>query len=182
MPTPPDFTNGTPLDASSLNSIGLWLVKSQAVQVSPAVSSVVVTNAFSADFDNYRITYEGATGLATGECLRLQLGSTTTGYYGNLVYANYSNGAPASVGDNNTANWTHCSGANNSRTSLVLDITNPFRSVTTHIFSAIYADSGNAGSKRGYLANNTSYTGFTIIVGNALTISGGTIRVYGYNT
>jgi hypothetical protein len=63
---------------------------------------------------------------------------------------------------------------------MVLDLTNPYNSTITHVFSAIYADAGNAGTKRGYLANTTSYTAFTLIVGNTVSISGGTIRVYGY--
>ena len=58
--TYPTFTNGQVLPASDLNAIGLWLVKSQTVGT--GVSSVTVSNAFSADFDNYRIIYSGGVG------------------------------------------------------------------------------------------------------------------------
>jgi hypothetical protein len=180
MATPPSFNVGGTLTAAQMNAVGLWLVKTQTVQTSPAVASVTVTGAFSADYDNYRITYEGAAGSTSGEALRLQMGSTTTGYYGNLIYTNYSGAAPASVGDNNTANWTHIGGAQNGRVTALIELESPFLSQPTTVFSAIYADSGNAGTKRGYLANTISYTSFTLIAGNTLTIAGGTIRVYGY--
>ena len=174
----PVFASGDVLNASDMNGVGLWLIKTQTVGSN--VASVTVTGAFSADYDNYLITYEGAVASATGEALRLQLGSTTTGYYGNLIYANFASGAPASVGDNNTANWTHMAGANNSRTNASINVMNPFRTVPTHVFSYIYADNANGGSKRGYLNNSLSYTDFTLLGGNTGNLTGGTIRVYGY--
>lgn len=177
MPVPV-FTTGEVLTAANMNQVGLWLVKSLTVGTN--VPSVTVTGAFSADYDNYRITYEGTTAGVTGEAIRLQLGSTTTGYYANMIYANYAGGAPASIGDNNTANWTHCSGANNSRTALIVDLVNPFNTTPTTMFSYFYADSGNAGTKRGFLNNSTSYTAFTLIGGATGNLTGGTIRVYGY--
>ena len=179
MPVP-DFSPGEILTASAMDSIGLWLVKTQTVAASPTLASVSVSSAFSANYDNYLVTFEAATASATGEALRLQLGSTTTGYYGNLIYANYSGGAPASVGDNNTANFTHMAGANNSRFSAAIQIMNPFKTRPTHVFSYLYTDTGNGGSKRGYLNNSTSYTAFTFIAGATGNFSDGTIRVYGY--
>jgi hypothetical protein len=176
MATPPDFTTGAVLTAAQMNAVGLWLVKTQTVGT--GVSSVPVTDAFNTDFENYLVTYNGAT-TATGECLRIQLGATTTGYYGNMIYANFASGAPASVGDNNIANWTHCSGGVNGFTNLQATIMRPFASATTTI-SSPYQDGANAGHKSGWLNNSTSYTGFTLIVSTSYTITGGTIRVYGY--
>jgi len=176
MATPPDFTTGAVLTAAQMNAVGLWLVKTQTVGA--GVSSVVVADAFSADYENYLVTYNGVSSF-NGEVLRIQLGATTTGYYGNMIYANFASGAPASVGDNNTANWTHCSGGPNSFTNLQATIMRPFASAMTSI-SAPYQDGSNAGHKSGWLNNSTSYTGFTLIVGTPYTITGGTVRVYGY--
>ena len=174
------FTTGEVLTAADTNTYlansGLVYVKSQTVGT--GVTSVVVTNAFSSDYENYLVTYSGATNFL-GEVLRIQLGATTTGYYGNMMYANYASGAPASVGDSNTANWTHCSGGVNYFTNLQVTIMQPFASATTSI-SSPYQDGSNAGQKTGWLNNSTSYTGFTLIVGNPYTITGGTITVYGY--
>jgi hypothetical protein len=41
MATPPDFSSGAVLTAAQMNSVGLWLVKTQTVGT--AVSSVAVT-------------------------------------------------------------------------------------------------------------------------------------------
>ena len=176
MATPPDFTTGAVLTAAQMNAVGLWLVKTQTVGT--GVTSVAVTDAFSTDYENYLVTYNGAT-TATGQCLQIQLGATTTGYYGTMIYAGYATGTVAAVSDNNTANWTHCSGGVNSATNLEATIMRPFASATTSI-SSPYQDGANAGHKSGFLDNSTSYTGFTLIVGSGQNITAGTIRVYGY--
>jgi len=77
MPVPV-FTAGETLDASEMNAVGLWLVKTQTIGT--GVSSVAVTSAFSTNYDTYRIVVSG--GVATNtDVMRLTLGSTTTGYY-----------------------------------------------------------------------------------------------------
>ena len=43
----PVFASGDVLNASDMNGVGLWLVKTQTIGT--GVSSVVVTGAFSAD-------------------------------------------------------------------------------------------------------------------------------------
>ena len=60
MATPPTFSSGAVLTAAQMNSVGMWLVKTQTVGT--AVSSVTVTGAFSADYDNYLILMSGGTG------------------------------------------------------------------------------------------------------------------------
>jgi hypothetical protein len=132
---------------------------------------------FSDSYDHYRITYQGAT-TSTGECIRLQLGSATANYYGNLIYANYANGAPQSVADPPAASFTHCSGGFYGHTIMDVTLFNPFKSTYTGIFSSCYADTNNAGSKRGIHAQTSSYTDFTLLI-PAGNVTGGTIRVYG---
>lgn len=174
--TYPVFATGDVLPASDMNAIGLWLVKSQTV--GSGVASVTVSGAFSSTYDNYFVTYSGST-TASGESLRLQLGSTTSGYYGNLIYANYASGAPASIGDNNGTIFRHIAGGDGANTLLTLWVNNPFATQRTSVFSPSYRDTANAGQYNGYVANNTSYTAFTLVVPTG-TITGGTIRVYGY--
>lgn len=172
----PSFTTGEVLTAADMNAVGLWLIKTQTVGT--AVTSVTVSDAFSSTYDNYRITYKGEA-TTTAECLRLRLGAATTNYFGNLIYANYTGGVPVSVGDSNAAAWTHCSGGSDGQTTLCVDLFNPFNTTETMMFAPMYLDSGNGGTKRGILSNSTSYTAFTLLVGSG-TITGGTIRVYGY--
>jgi hypothetical protein len=81
MATPPTFSSGTVLTAAQMNAVGLWLVKTQTI--GNAVSSVAVTNAFSTDYDNYKIIISGGASSAQA-FLTLQLGASATGYY----YAN----------------------------------------------------------------------------------------------
>jgi hypothetical protein len=173
------FTSGEVLTAANTND---YLANSGLVYVTSAtvgtgVSSVAVANCFSATYDNYLVTYSGAT-TATGQCLQVQLGSTVTGYYGTMIYAGYATGIVASVVDNNATNWTHCTGGVNAFTNFQGTIMRPFAAATTSI-TTVYQDGANAGHKSGWLNNSTSYTGFTLIAAG-VTITGGTITVYGY--
>jgi hypothetical protein len=175
MPVP-DFSPGEIWTAGAADSIGLWLVKTQTVGT--GVSSVTVSDAFSATYDHYKIVYQGACSTG-GEVLRLRLGSNTANYYGNVIYANYGNGAAQSIADAPATSFTHCSGGFFGQTSLDVTVFNPFLTTRTGMSTTIYMDENNAGSKRGTLLDNNSYTAFTLLTG-AGTITGGTIRVYGY--
>ena len=94
---------------SDLNAVGLWLVKTQTIGT--AVSSVTVNNAFSADFDCYRVIVKGGSASAENS-LRMTLGATTSGYYqggygstyaGATNVANINNGAFFAVGNGSTS-------------------------------------------------------------------------------
>jgi len=179
MPVP-DFSTGEVLTAAAMDSIGLWLVKTQTVSSSPAVSSVTVTGAFSADYDNYKIQWSGNSSIATGSAIDMQMGATAAGYFGALQYASYAGVGGTVVGDNNVSAWTHCAGAVNNQVVLDLDLYKPFLADETTISTRLYTDAANTGVKTGFLNNNTSYTSFTLIGATASTINSGTIRVYGY--
>ena len=69
--TYPSFSAGEVFRAQDANAVGLWLVKSQTIGT--GVSSVTVTDAFSADYDSYKIVISGGVGSATA-VLRTQLG------------------------------------------------------------------------------------------------------------
>jgi hypothetical protein len=155
---------------------GLQLVKTQTVGT--AVSSVQVTGAFSADYDNYRITYTGGVG-STSTFIRVTLGGSTTAYYNTLVYGTFSSALiNANVNDNNAAQWSYVGAGTTDFARLSMELQNPFLTTRTFL-SAAYSDAGNAGSSNGYLGNNTSHTAFTITPASG-TLTGGTIRVYGY--
>jgi hypothetical protein len=175
MPVP-DFSPGEVLTAAAMDSIGLWLVKTQTVGAT--VPSVTVTDAFSADYDNYRITYTGGVG-STSTFIRVTLGAAVTAYYNTLVYGTYSlTTVNANVNDNNGVHWSFVGAGSTDGARLVMELQNPF--LTTRTFmSATYADPGNGGSSNGYLGDATSHTSFTISPA-AGTLTGGIIRVYGY--
>jgi hypothetical protein len=159
-------------------SSGLTLIKTQTIGTT--VSSVEVTGAFSATYDNYFITVNGGV-ASTNNSLVMTLGATTTGYYyvGSTIAYNAS---PTFVGEGgvNTSNWGNSiRGSANSLNGQIY-VYDPFAAKNTH-FSSIGSRSDTSGSVNslgGYLANTTSYTAFTLTT-NSGTVTGGTIRVYG---
>jgi hypothetical protein len=176
MPVP-DFSPGEVLTASAMDSIGLWLVKTQTVGA--GVGSVTVTDAFSADYDRYLITWNG--GVCSGSPnIFMTLGSTVTGYYFAGFFANYAGG---SAGFNSGSNTTSFDSGYGSTTNIGLNVElqepfatrntlwrNTSQAAITTSFMNMYA---------GYLNNTTSYTSFTFTASSG-TMTGGIIRVYGY--
>jgi hypothetical protein len=59
-----------------------------------------------------------------------------------------------------------------------IDLFSPFLSDET-VYNGWYINEGSGGYSVGFLDNTTSYTAFTIAPGSG-TLTGGTIRVYGY--
>jgi hypothetical protein len=177
--TYPTFTNGTVLPASDLNAIGLWLVKSQTVGT--GVSSVTVTGAFSADYDKYLVTVDGVQGSTLGD-LRLQLGSTTTGYYGFIMYGVPSATTLFGINQNNAANFGYVGNVNGTGlTTSCITIGDPYRAGNTYISTPYIgvAPTSAFGNYQGMQNSSTQFTAFTLIPGGG-TLTGGTIRVYGY--
>ena len=176
--TYPTFNSGDVLTAAEMNAVGLWLVKTQTIGT--AVSSVTVTGAFSADYDNYKIIVSGGVG-STSSSIGLRLSASATGYYAGLIYGSYSGSAVNFIGTNNGASFSFAGvGTTNSLTANI-ELLNPFAAKTTGISNA-YIDSattGSAGTVTGFHNSATSHTAFTLLVGSG-TITGGTIKVYGY--
>jgi hypothetical protein len=175
----PTFTTGEVLTAADMNAVGLWLVKTQTV--GSAVSTVTVTGAFSSDYENYRIIYFGGSGSGFGNLL-MTLGSTATGYYWGRTAVAYSGAAVTGAGGSNDTSWSIGTIQNSPNfTLLSIDIFAPQLSVATFFQVPVRASGvgGAAGSGGGFLDNTTSYTAFTLAT-SANTMTGGTIRVYGY--
>jgi hypothetical protein len=177
MATPPDFSPGAVLTAAQLNKAGLWLVKSQTIGT--AVSTVTVTDAFSADYDNYRIIVSGGAG-STDLGLTLTLGATTTGYYyaaPGFTWAGATNNNSAV----NTTGFILAGLGTTSGLSLTLDVHRPFATDETWVtgFQVFMGTSQRGQAYYGYLNNTTSYTAFTLTTSTG-TVTGGTIYVYGW--
>ena len=174
MPVP-DFSPGEVLTAAAMDSIGLWLVKSQAVGT--GVSSVTVTGAFSADYDSYLITWQSGT-MSGDTALKLQLGSIVTGYYGTFIYGTTAGGLFVAA-DNNTSIATYGGGGVSIGAISSLVLFNPNKAIRTSISSQYIAYSANFGTYQGVENSTTQHTDFTLIPFSG-TMTGGTIRVYGY--
>jgi hypothetical protein len=173
--TYPVFASGDVLNASEMNAVGLWLVKTQTVGT--GVSSVTVTDAFSANYNNYLITYNGGTSSSSG-IIGLQLGATVTNYKTSYIYTSWNN-TVAGVGSTSDTSFTRFGRHAGSAQSVgSCQLFNPFATAPTR-FIGIDISATDGGSYVGLMDNSTSYTAFTLIP-NTGTLTGGTIRVYGY--
>lgn len=177
----PVFASGDVLNASDMNAVGLWLVKTQTV--GSGVASVTVTGAFSADYDNYRITYTGFNGSVAGAALQIRCvtsggADNASNWKGNAFYV-----ATGGAGGLTNANYTADASAfvasiDTDPISAIFDITAPYIASRTQV-SFNSADNNYFRVGAASLENNTSYTAFKFLA-NAGTLTGGTIRVYGY--
>jgi hypothetical protein len=111
----------------------------------------------------------------------LTLGATTTGYYYAGTDLSYSTTAYSGwAGQNQASFGINARGSVDSLNGQIW-LYDPFAAKNTHFSSIASRSTTTAGvvSSSGYLANTTSYTAFTLTP-NTGTITGGTIRVYGY--
>jgi hypothetical protein len=175
MPVP-DFSPGEVLTAAAMDSIGLWLVKTQTVGT--GVSSVTVTGAFSSSYDNYRIIISGGQTSVNGS-IALQLNNSTGttyqiyGYFGNFGAATLNGYGPVAG-----VRWTDPILGATSRYHAVIDLIGPF--LTQETFG--YTNSATTVGAYNFSLVDTasvSNTGFTLQPLSG-TMTGGTIRVYGY--
>jgi hypothetical protein len=177
MPVP-DFSPGEVLTASAMDSVAMWLVKTQTIGA--GVSSVTVSNAFSADYDNYRIVVSNVVVSAAGNSSFLKLSASTGATY----FASGWFMAPSSATINGVlfngvtdGIWIGVTGG---RTSFSFDLMSPFLSAPTNLVG-LSAGSGNTyyNTMSGSDSNAASSTGFSLIQATQ-NWTGGTIKVYGY--
>jgi len=161
---------------------GLVLVKTQGIGT--GVSAVSVNNCFTTNYDNYIVSVSGTTCSGAGNAATFILTSngtlSSTAWYGNTFYiatgaggsltnASFSNAAFGEVGS-----ITNTTGGN----SFVFDVQAPYRSEYTRLqFSSADASYFRMGWSVHELAN--SYDGFQLST-YGVTLTGGTISVYGY--
>jgi len=164
---------------SLVTAPGLSLIKTQTI--GSGVSSITVSDAFSSTYDNYKITITGGTGSINQIGLRITMGSNTAGVQGVSTGAEYGGAAYAASAINNGAYFDFVGMANNTSIFMSGEIHSPYLSENT--FAAF---TGSRYNSNGYptasfyeLLNTTSYTAFTITM-NQGTLTGGTIRIYGY--
>jgi len=178
------YSAGDVLTAADLNqSSGLVFVKSQTI--GSGVSSVTVTDVFSSTFKNYRIFWDIEGGSTTAFTILFTLGSTTTGYYWSRTLTSFSTGSVSGANGSNVANWqlgaVRGSAGNGAQGNI--DLMSPhearqpmFTGSNIYRFSGGYADRTG-----GFLDDSTTqYTSFTMAPSGG-TMTGGVIKVYGYN-
>jgi hypothetical protein len=156
-------------------------VSNGVVTIGSANTSIAVANAFSTNYEAYKIVVSGGVG-STSAVLNFTLGSSSTGYYRSAVGYRYDNVAAIQGGAANASSFV--SGFMTTvGLSMILDVVNPALTQRT-MFAGGYGEfrsvSGSGGVHvQGFHDVATAYTGFSIAA-NSGNITGGTIRVYGY--
>jgi hypothetical protein len=174
----PTFTTGEILRAADMNAVGMWLVKT--VTIGAGVTSVPVTSCFNADYENYRIVFSGGTGsVEQSAVIQLNNSSGATyqvfGYYGSYGTATLIPYAPAAA-----TSWTDAIRVGPNGYSAIVDMCNPFTSGKQTQGFAVANTNTTPYNWAIRDSDTASNTGFTLSVTGGVTLTGGTIRVYGY--
>jgi hypothetical protein len=176
MPVP-DFSPGEILTASAMDSIGLWLVKTQTIGT--GVASVTVTGAFSADYDNYRIVISGSVASGGADTSFQLSGITGSNYQTFGFFMTPGTATINAYGPAVTTQWL--TGSTNSvRWAHEFDVISPFLSQQKFMLNMVGASTTGYYNFSGSCTSTASATGFTITQNGGGTLTGGTIRVYGY--
>ena len=176
------FVSGEILTASDtnayLNNGGLVYITGQTIGT--AVSSVTVSNCFSSTYDNYRIVVTGGV-ASTNIGLTLAFSGVTTGYFGGLIGTKFDTSAVQGVGVNNAASWTWVGFADVNSMGLVADLMNVSSARRKYCASAFgfFQAGGYYGGFVGECTNASAQTSLVVATSSG-TMTGGTIRVYGY--
>ena len=177
-----ESTNATQVyDGSNWVSVGvspgLVLIKTQTI--GSAVSSVTVSDVFSSTYDNYKIIVSGGVASSNSQ-FTLTLGATTTGYYRFGTYGFYTSSGVSGINTANGSGWQDTIAISTATLTGSVELIGPnLAKVTT--YNSIMAKPTNeyALSSAGYVDNTTQYTAFTFTCAGG-TVTGGTIKVYGY--
>jgi hypothetical protein len=177
MPVP-DFSPGEVLTAAAMDSIGLWLVKSQTVGT--GVSTVVVNDAFNTNFESYKVITRGIVFSSLGAAVYIKLSGTTgSTYFGNILYnvpTSAALGGVSAQNGNNLGFFVNVA-SSSGPSDFEATITNPFLASASNCFGT-YAGQSYNGNFGTHDSNAASSTGFTLLPG-AGTMTGGKILVYG---
>jgi len=194
MATPPDFTVGQVLTAAQMNSIGLFRVttctvssvggtaataSNGVVTIGTGNTSVTVNNAFSSDYQSYRIFIENLDTSGTASHLFQFSGITGSNYLSGGSYGSWGGAAQTGFGNAFTTTWTLSANVlNGTGTVMTLEVTNP--NIARRKYGFNTAQAGNGHLTFNHVCTSTSTaTGF-VISKSGETMTGGTIRVYGY--
>jgi hypothetical protein len=175
-------TLGDDIDATLWTALGgaypgLRLVKKQAIGT--GVTTVAVSNAFSATYDFYKIVITDTVGSTNNEVI-FQLTGATTNYASCVIFGSYSGGS-ATVAAYPTTSWGAAGYFSTGGGSMNVEIGDPFKAKNTSYrsLSSVMNSAGSTISANGIHTLSTSYSGFTLTT-TAGTITGGNIYVYGY--
>jgi hypothetical protein len=190
----PSFASGEVLTAADMNAVGLWRVtnctvtsvggtaataSNGVITIGTSNTSVTVANAFSSDFQSYRIFIENLDTNGTASHLFQLSGITGSVYYSGGSYGSWGGAAQTGFGNAATTTWTLSANVVAGQgTVMTIDITNPNIARRKYGFNTAQAGNGHLTFNH-YCTSTSTATGFVISKAGE-TMTGGTIRVYGY--
>ena len=157
------------------------LVYISSTTIGSAVSSVTVASCFSATYDNYKIVATGFAATTNGAASYIKLNNSTgSTYFGNMIYNVPTSSAIGGVSATNGASNGFLAFTVSSTGTMTVDanIDSPFLAVTSNCVGN-YSGRNYNGQFSTHDSNAASSTGF-ILAPSSGTMTGGTIRVYGY--
>lgn len=173
------YSSGDVLTAADLNeSSGLVLVKTQTI--GSGVSSVTVTGAFSSTFDNYRILINVDNSSTAGMLMTLN-NHASGNYYYSKTETSWA-GVINCFGGVAQNDFAIGSTRSSNGTCISVELMNPNRAeITAYSAESVYfLTSGYSERIQGYHNSLSQATNVTVFPSSG-TMTGGTIRVYGYN-
>ena len=150
----------------------------KTVTIGTGVASVVIDNVFSATYNNYRVVIADPVGSITYQTrVNITYGAATSAYYGSVYYYP-AGGGSGSMLTNGGASAPLARVFNGTGTMIAFDIASPYLAVAT-TWIGNHGNGAEFGFMGGNQLSNTSFTSFTLTTASG-TLTGGTIRVYGY--
>jgi hypothetical protein len=161
---------------------GLELVKTQTIGAN--VSSVIITSAFSATYDDYLVLFDGLLVVSGGTNqfvnAQLRVGSTTTGtayYSGGYTTSSYAGSLSANF-VNNGGSWPMVAVSTATGSFAQAFIRAPYLTTATS-YTVHYAYTGGTGNLSGYQSASTSFDQL-VLTPTTNNLDGGTVRIYGF--
>jgi hypothetical protein len=179
--TPAQNPTGLELITTTTCSAG-GTASNGVITIGTTASTVSVGSAFSSTYDNYEIVMAGGTASVALPSLQFQFAGITSGsYYGAWVAARYTTGATTGLGVNGTTSWTYAGQHLNGNHVMSLKVWGANKATRKYCSNGFFvaAANGDFGVSTGECIGTTAETGFNIIPSSG-TLTGGTIRVYGY--
>jgi hypothetical protein len=155
-------------------------VSNGVVTIGSAKSTVTISGCFGSSYVNYRIVIQGVdcSGNGAGGYFTFS-GSTGSTYYSAGFYMAYSAATVNGTNQNGTSTGILWTVSGTETNDAIIDVMNPNVSGKTtamvHWSNDIYP-----GWSSGYDSNSAAHTGFVLKAPATTTLTGGTIRVYGY--
>jgi hypothetical protein len=157
---------------------GLQLIKTQTVGTT--VSTVDVTSVFSSDYENYRVVIRNVdASTAGGNFLQIRFNTTGNNHFGSCYYDAYAGNNTGTSRSNGVNGIPICVQTTDDDMFVSIDILGPNISSRRTAFSGGYSSGTFAGWCSGIFTATTQLTDFTIFPASG-TLTGGTVKVYGY--